>query len=313
MGKYFTLNFPSQESNKNGKTLLTGIREKCSKGERKYYISGFYEPNETDAISFIVKGSLRELKKGKGKWTLLNFHHKKTNLYGPNLLDYGNLSVVGNYFLNNYSIGCLYEGKLDSKEKGKWTIIIPPNDTTINTICHSNMGGLVVGNYETTNEMNRSQAFIYDICNGNYYNIVKEGVTSISAYGIWYHEHKDFYTICGGYIINLKTVAYLVDWNNKDKKLSNWREFIYNDDAKKNFSTHFDGISYNNGEYYLTGDYIEIGNPIPQAFFYKKKKWYPVKYPLAEVTSGNSVAENIVIGVYKMPQNDAISGYVAIF
>lgn len=298
MRKYKTFNYPN--ATEGSKTLLTGIRKKC---EEIYLISGFYEPdsNSSVAISFLYEGKLD----GKGKWNNLFFHDKNTNLYGPNYLDNGNKEVVGNYFSNGSGNGCLLQDK-------KWTIIIPPFGNPINTIVHSNSGGLAVGNYEVAEEQ-VSKAFIYDIQTGNYYKIEKKGAISISAYGI-IHVKKDKYCICGGYI-DLVSKGFLVDFDRKKKKFSNWREHTF--DNGKDIITHFDGISLNEdkGGYTLTGDYVNLSN-LNVGFYCKvdKKgnaKWESVHYPNSLVTSGNSISQDVVIGVYILPDNSTVNGYVS--
>src|SRR6185436_5138971 len=93
------------------------------------------------------------------------------------------------------AFGCLYEGLLDGS--GIWTQILPTSDKpVINTICHSTMHNLIVGNYDTI--LIAGKAFIYDIEKHTYYDIIKPGAQSITAYGIWYNGGES-YTICGGY------------------------------------------------------------------------------------------------------------------
>jgi hypothetical protein len=302
MRKYKTFNYPDAEE--GSKTLLTGIRRKAG-CENIYLISGFYEKDANSlAISFLYEGKLN----GKGKWTNLAFHERNTNLYGPNYSEDGK-EVVGNYFSNNTSNGCLFQ-------KGKWTIIIPPFGNTINTIVHSNSEELAVGNYELMEEQ-VSKAFVFDIQTGDYYKIEKSGALSISAYGI-VHVKKDKYCICGGFIQNLQTYgskAFLVDFDNKTKSFSNWREYTFNNE--RDVITHFDGISLSESGYTLTGDYVNLSN-LDVGFFCKidkkgKATWESVHYPHSLVTSGNSVANDVVIGVYTLPNQTTVNGYVSKF
>jgi hypothetical protein len=308
MRKYKTFNYPNYVV--GSKTLLTGIRKKegC---ENIYLISGFYEPNpnSSQAISFLYEGKLN----GKGKWMNLSFHDKNTNLYGPNYSPNSEIEVVGNYFSNNTSNGCLLQMQSAFPNSKKWTIIIPPFGNTINTIVHSNSEGLAVGNYELMEEQ-VSKAFIYNIQTGNYYRIEKTGALSISAYGI-VHVKKDKYCICGGFIQNLDSKAFLVDFDRKTKSFSNWREYTFNNE--RDVITHFDGISLSESGYTLTGDYVNLSN-LDVGFFCKidkkgKATWESVHYPHSLVTSGNSVANDVVIGVYVLPNHTTVNGYVSKF
>lgn len=347
---YLTFNYPGYVP--GSKTLLTGIRG----NGKTLYITGFYEPPESRTISFLYKGDLRGTTGicSNNSWNKLDYPESKaTNLYGPLILDCDNVRAVGNYTKEetddkddkvistgnsgailgkeSVTIGCMYEGKLDGS--GKWTILTPTSDT-INTIAHSTMGDLVVGNYDTIliqshgtrsdNPLSLSQgkAFIYDVKTKKFYNIEKEGTKSITAYGIW-HNGGNSYTICGGLSYDnpddkLDT-GYLVDWNNKTHEFSNWRDYYYADDKIKSLVTHFDGItSDGNGGYNLTGDAITLSEGTI-AFFVNINKfndriWQEIEFPESMGTSGNSVYKDIVIGVYKDTDDDAatVNGYISI-
>jgi len=316
---YFTKNYLSTV---RGKTLLTGIRG--IKDTDDVYISGFYKsPNDLQIIAFVYAGDLY----GDGIWHQLNYpgSENKTNLYGPNNGKKKNhIQVVGNYTnkeSGNSTIGCLYDGHLDGS--GKWTTIVPESsEQVLNTICHSTMGGLIVGNYDTNLKVGK--AFIYDIDTKKYFNITKPRAKSVTAYGIW-HNICSSYTICGGFS-NLKEgeidTAYLVDYDNHTHTFCNWREYSYGNNHT--FVTHFDGItSDGNGGYNLTGDWKSLDNGTDFAFFanvkrhrckksFTKATWESLSYPGQPITSGNSVYKDIVIGVYTSPDNENVNGYVSI-
>jgi hypothetical protein len=319
---YKTFNYPNSTTGE--KTLLTGIRGKTD--SEKVYISGFYVPqNSEDTTGFVYYGHLN----GKGKFYNLNYPNVNdvktiTNLYGPNNGACENkIQVVGSYTIQNEkgTFGCLYEGPLDGS--GKWTTIVPTPlsaDKILNTICHSTMGNLIVGNYDTI--LVQGKAFIYDIKTKKYYKITNPEAISITAYGIW-HNNSELYTICGGYTNKEGTnFAYVVDWNNKTHKFSNWQTYNYNNNECIKI-THFDGITGGCDEntYNLTGDWLNDGkgsgfyaqikfNP-KENKFNKNAKWYDIKYPNQAVTSGNSVYENYVIGVYTNLENNSVDGYIA--
>ena len=316
--KYYTFNYPS--SVPGGNTLLTGIRGTKSNPD-KVYISGFYKyPGGMPVIPFVYKGRLS----GKGTWNILNYPSSpgvtvvETNLYGPNNGRGSDIQVVGNYTTEETgtaAIGCLYEGPLYGS--GTWTTLIPTSSVPVlNTIAHSTMGGLVVGNYDT--QLDEGKAFIYDI--KTYHDIIKPGAKSITAYGIW-HNGGDCYTICGGYS-DADSIAgfeagYLVDWNNKCQKFSNWRTYHYNNAPIRSLITHFDGItSDGHGGYNLTGDWLGVGEEGPELGFFchikkNRAKWSPVSFPGQLATSGNSVYKKVVIGVYTSP-GDEINGYISL-
>ncbi|MCZ6903484.1 MAG: hypothetical protein O7C58_05515 [Rickettsia endosymbiont of Ixodes persulcatus] len=322
--KYRTFNYPSTED--GDKTLLTGIRQKTDSS--RYYVSGFYVPSDlAQTTSFVYKGCLN----GKGKFFNLNFplDNVITNLYGPNngplnSKHNDDIQVVGNYNNTSVNLGCLYQGNINGN--GKWTTITP--NASVNTICHSTMGGLVVGNYDTESQEKLSKAFIYDIETREFFDIVNVNAASISAYGIW-HNGGSSYTICGGYAISNdivpRTIAYVVDWNNETHQLSNWQSYHFENNPEKAFITHFDGITGGeHGSYNLTGDWAGIALPSDEVGFYVSIKrqgycekfqvtpeWSSISFPGAEITSGNSVVNSIVIGVYTGINDNGVNGYVS--
>lgn len=334
---YLTFNYPGALP--GGKTLLTGIRNEG----KTLYITGFYQPPENSGqsvVSFLYKGNTTG-KTGpcsENSWNVLNYPSargrtvKATNLYGPQVLTHNYVRAVGNYTtveLGKKTIACLYEGPLNGS--GKWITLTPSKDTS-NAIAHSVHGNLVVGNYEI--EL-FGKAFIYDIESEQYYEVVKPGAKSITAYGIW-HNGDQSYTICGGFSdLGFDAgvgMAYLVDWDNHTHKLSNWREYQYQQGKKQAIVTHFDGItSDGNGGYNLTGDAVVLRQG-PIAFFYtvndeveyvwaedsqtdsQSESWERIQYPGSVSTSGNSVSKKIVIGVYSdsNEENASVNGYISL-
>jgi len=332
---YKTFNFPG--SLPGSKTLLTGIRQI---NKNNYVITGFYEYPESafSTISFVFKGKLN----GNGKWYILNYPSspditvEQTNLYGPDVVHNhcnGTITynVVGNYTKVDVTstYGALYQGLLNGI--GKWTTIVPTplsSDPILGTICHSTMGNLVVGNYNTL--LIQGKAFIYDIKTGIYTDIVKPQAISVTAYGIWKNKNCEHnYTIAGGFFnVPGAEGAYLVDWDNKKKKFSNWTNFNFNNDAVRSIATHFDGISGNDNDnvYTLTGVYVDIEHPLsPQAFFACVNRkchsrrfnpvahWKTLSFPNSTGTSGNSVSEDVVIGVYNSGDDQGtVNGYISL-
>lgn len=309
---YFNFNFPG--SLNGSKTLITGIRE--DKGKNIYIITGFYEfpSNSYPPISFLYKGYLD----GTGKWNILNYPGNniyQTNLYGPSTTKKCKIyNIVGNYTIidQNSTIGCFYHGELDGK--GEWKTIIPStltSDTIINTICHSTMGNLIVGNFDTNIKTGR--AFLYSIKSQKYVEILNEDSISITAYGVW-KNCKNNYTICGGIATIDGEKGYTVNYIGS--RLVNWKYYSFNNNPEKYIVTHFDGISIFNKCKTLTGDYIEFGSP-PKAFFCKidkahknKAEWEQIEFDNSDNTSGNSVSKDIVIGVYL--KDNTVNGYVSL-
>lgn len=273
-------------------TTLTGIR---SLGTTQY-VCGFYG-SPAAATSVVYVGD----RTGQGVWYPLNYPDgASTNLYGPDVLSRDCIRVVGSIFdAASNQIGCMYEGPVDGS--GAWTLIQPQfENPTLNTICHSTAGGLVVGNYDTV--IIQGRAFIYDIQTQEYINFTPTpNIKSITAYGIWSNGNHQ-YTIVGSYASpdspNLST-AYIVDWNHRTQTYSHFTTYSYQNSPT--IVTHFDGIGAGShgDKYILTGDYINA--TFEHGFiayikrdclggFQRKAKWVPLQSPGQTLISGNSVA-----------------------
>lgn len=295
--EYRLFNYP--DSAPGGYTFLTGIRGKES-SEDLHITGGYVDPDGgVTGLYYIGR------KSGKGKWWELKYAStaSETVLYGPNILHCGNVQAVGSYKTEQtgpLDIGCLYEGKPDGS--GKWTTLRPPVEGVKNTIAHSTNGGLVVGNYDT--ELRSGFAFIYDIERKKYYTITLKEAETNTAYGIWY-EGCGQYIICGGYSKDDRGYAYTIRLRQEGKKLKTYdfQSYSYQNDENEYPITHFDGIAPNDkGGYNLTGTGVQVGKD-NFAFFAStdrkgKAKWSEVAVPGAESTTGNSVWEKIVIGVF---------------
>ena len=257
------------------------------------------------------------------------------NFYGPNNgTGSGNVVVVGNYNIStdSYPYGLLYRG--DVAGNGTYTKIDPssllsvPSDLQY-TIAHSNMNGVVVGNFAKADAV--GHAFIMmmggtpdDPSTYVYREIPKSlvnGAISMTAYGIWYNEDRRNFTIAGGYS-KLDTrglsTGYLVDWDPVTLQFSNFTSVYYNNDQASSLITHFEGITTDDaGGYYLATDW-GTSDPKEGAALVQVKRnadgrfatptWTLLAYPGATVTSANTVYRKNVLGVFASP----VTPYLAI-
>src|SRR5262249_20622373 len=135
-----------------------------------------------------------------------------------------------------------------------------PGDRVHNTIAHSNMGGLVVGNFDT--DLVTGKAFVYDIAANSCKELKNQDAIpqwiSITAYGIWYNGGTS-YTIAGGYSeTNSGGIdhGYLVNWDSATQTASGWTKYDFENGQINVQVSHFDGITTDNqGGFYLTGQY----------------------------------------------------------
>lgn len=324
---YLTFNYPEQRE--GDRTSLTGVR---SCGD-ELYISGFYQIPNYPANGFVYKGEISESHNLKN-WHILNVPTVPgrtvtgTNLYGPDILsvhDNSNcdkIRVCGSYTTqeNTLDNAVYYEGHLNGC--GKW-ITLHPVPNVNGSVAHSTAHNLIVGNFLVQGDIT-AHAFIYNTITNHYFEITREGATSISAYGIWYNG-DDNYTICGGFSTvnngddNFKRIetAYLVDYNSCSRSLSNWRDYNYNKNGVVSIITHFEGITTDNhGGYNLVGQTVLIDES--EIIFYahvdkhNNITYESVYFPGSTSTTGNSIYKKNLIGVYTTENSSSINGYISL-
>jgi hypothetical protein len=325
--EYSTFNYPDAMG---GSTGLSGVR---GAGGQNVYITGAYRPavspTPTPACSVELHGLLYEGSlSGGGNWTVLDYPSSAgttvtgTVLYGPDALPSNDVRVAGSYTTCETGIrnhGLLYEGLPDGS--GTWLPLDFPMDFVRNTIPHSTMGGLVVGNFDT--DLVTGKAFVYEIDAGSWVELVKPGVLSITAYGIWYNGGTS-YTITGGYSYgNLSGIDHgsLVNWDSATQTASDWTSYDFDNGRIDVAVSHFNGITGDkHGGFYLTGDWLGVVPPNAGVFFahvrrtpgqtFSKAHWTPIAYPSADSTSGDTVFENYVLGIYTAG-GSVTNGFVA--
>jgi hypothetical protein len=221
----------------------------------------------------------------------------------------------------------LYQGPADvSEDPQYWTTIDMPDNVAdptgkkkvINTLPHSTMGDLIVGNYQVTDAAEGEfDAFVYNMKapEGQRYHKLKLQLTStkvarlVTAYGIWQNDGGASippYTIAGGLYDDTKTlnVAYLVDYDpsNPDATLT---PTTFTDGGP---ITHFEGITQcgDNGYGYSLA---AMGDESDAAFaqvvrnsdgsFPDNAVWVPVQATSKGITTGNTVLTNNLFGIYE--------------
>src|SRR5207249_6813724 len=287
-------------------------------------------PCSVGSHGILYEGSLS----GSGDWTVLDYPSSSnitvtgTVLYGPDALPPGNVRIVGSYTIcedegtNVRNHGLLYEGPTDGS--GTWQTIdyggpLLPGEQVLNTIVHSTMGGLAVGNFDTN--LLTGRAFVYDIAANSWKELIKPSV-SITAYGIWYKGGTS-YTIAGGYSdANPNGIdhGYLANWDSATQMASDWTKYDFADGHSQVEVSHFDGITTDNqGGFYLTGEWAG-GEQLGGFFAHVRRMphrafgdahWRDIEYPSSVVTTGNTVFENNVFGIYFVNLDSPFSGYIA--
>ncbi len=300
-----------------GATAVTGVRG--VEGSTDVYISGiYYPPNNAPTNALLYTGPLS----GAGTWRTYAFPSSagatvtSSNFYGPNNFP-GGVQVAGSYSTTQggkQSFGLLYQGPLDGSGNYRTLLPVAQNgQPVLNTIAHSTMGGLVVGNFDT--DLITGKAFIYDINANAYTELVKPGAKSLTAYGIR-HNGGTNYTIAGGFSdadAQGLSIGYLVDWDSATRTASNWTHFSYRNQPLTSVISHIEGITTDGaGGYNLAVDWANVGQGGGASFAHVPRQgpgpfgqavWTDVSFPSSAganvvANSANTVFQNNLLGVF---------------
>ena len=324
--------------------IVTGIRSNSSTTDNVVVTASYDSASGTTAA--LYSGSLQALPTTPSSgWNFLmpNFGPSQTvtnsTFYGPNTplfdasLPAGDVRAVGSYQYSNspnpnFDHGMIYQGPVAGG--GTWTQIdpvslVPPGEMLENTIAHSTMGSLVVGNWDTNLAVGR--AFIYDLSKPSspWTDLVIPttaeplGAKSVTAYGIWQNSSSS-YTIAGG-LSDLNSLGvdegYLADYDPTTGQVSHVKTYNFDDEPITSLITHFDGITATADGYDLTGDYFNPGSgpdDTPLGAFFAEVKRLPdgdfgdatwtniaftdPSFQDIAFTSGNTVLDNSVLGIF---------------
>jgi hypothetical protein len=227
--------------------------------------------------------------------------------------------VVGSYKYSEGGKGdhgMMYQGGADGS--GIWTQINVPSDvaggTVANTIPHSTMGDLVVGNYDVAGQPASGNGFIYNIKTGAF-QVLDVGALA-TLYGIWQNSHKDAapYTLAGGYKHGhgLNT-GLLADYDPATGALSHVTSLSY--EGEPGIVTHFEGITGVPGGYALAATtdagaaFVHVHRTADGAF--GPARWLAATNPATVgVCTANSILRDTLIGIYQ-PASGGIQSYAA--
>jgi len=301
---------------------VTGVRGAQGK---KVVLVGSYKPQGSSVL--MGQWWVGDLATGVGKAVQVNptFSGQTVTAslyYGPNTAAFNpalgkdNIRVVGTYKYQESAVdgqhGVLYQGPANGVG-GTWTQINVPADlagrTVTNTIPHSTMGDLVVGNYSVEGQQrDAASAFIYDIRTGTYqvFDSSWGGLNDLtSAYGIWQNggPTSTFYTIVGGSLHNGANTAYMVDYDSSTKTFSHKTFFPLGTGLAGD--THFEGINAAPGGYTLSATILSGGTadaayayvPVNRDGGFGAAQWVPLHYPGSSFCSGDTVYRNVEMGI----------------
>ena len=283
------------------------------------------------------------------------FYGPDTNTYNPDTIPAGQVRAVGSYrtWPNNgvFNHGMIYRGPVNGPD-GQWTTIDVPRDGSntvghvracpitrpgcfvMDTIAHSTMGNLVVGNYDLNPSVRgviTANAFIYNMST-HLWTLLRLGGSMSSAttlYGIWQNggPGSPNYTLAGGssaHGSSLRTQrAFLMNYNERTGVFGKPRFYSYGNTPT--LFTHFDGITKVQGGFNLVA--VSSAQPSSMAFVpttggnwpsFGTATWHPIDVAASQVCSatctrvtGNTVYQNQVMGLYLKQSHGKPRTYLA--
>jgi hypothetical protein len=253
-----------------------------------------------------------------------------STFYGPNTrvfdsdLGANQVRAVGSYVAASSgevrNQGMIYEGSIDGKN-GMWTQINVPSELVggkqvWNTILHSTMGDLAVGNYDILNEDGSGNAFIYNLRTGKYtvFDEAFGGTDQLTtAYGIWQDERGGSrYTIVGGSKAGVGlNKAFVAHYDAITEEFSNIRYYSY--EGRPEAITHFEGITAVPGGFNLIattdkGASFASITTLPDGSF-SEAQWTLNNMLGADITTGNSIYQNVAMGIYNQLDGSPVNSY----
>ena len=329
----------------NGNVILTGSQlTQGSSNTLPFLYQGPLTSAAAGATVSALKPPFPDFKTG-------TFYGPDTPYYNPDNIPAGQVRAVGSYQVqapssssNTLNHGMIYLGPVNSG--GSWTTIDVPADgsntvdnvracpTTqpgcfvLNTIAHSTMGNLVVGNYDLNLGNGVSgNAFIYNMTTGQWTLLQLGGSLSsgTTLYGIWQNggPGSPNYTLAGGSSAHLSSLrtqrAFLMNYNERTGRFGPPRFYSYGNAPAA--LTHFDGITKVPGGFNLAT--ISSAQKSSMAFIpatggnwplFGRATWYPIDVAgsalcttssatSCSMVTANTVYQNQVMGLYVVPGN----------
>lgn len=253
-----------------------------------------------------------------------NFYGPNTSIFTPSI-GVGNIIAVGSYTYSESTVlnhGMIYKGPVSGG--GTWTQIDVPSSSVggaivENTIPHSTMGDLVVGNYDLQGVAASGNAFVYNMATQIWtiFDQAFGGTDQLtSAYAIWQNGiGSTSYTIAGGsnHGIGINQ-AFLVKFDSLTGLFSNLK--FYEIDNVPGAISHFEGITAVPGGFNLITQgvgqvsmaYISVN---PDGTF-GEAHWTDVGMPGTTSSTGNSVFQDFVMGIYLLSGTTAAPTYTGI-
>lgn len=289
--------------------------------------------------------------------TTATFYGPDTHRFNPVGIPRGQVRAVGSYGSSAAPAGVVNQGVIYlgplSGRGGRWTsIAVPahgahtvghlracprrrPHCFVMDTIAHSTMGNLVVGNYDLNPTVRgglaSGNAFIYNMTR-HQWTLLRLGGSlhsKTTLYGIWQDggSGSPRYTLAGGSSAHGSSArgnqrAFLMSYNERTGVFGTPR--FYNAGNRPGVVTHFEGITAVRGGFHLVDMSAAQGVSMafvpvsPRTGAFGPARWYPVKVASSPLCSGgctqvtgNTVYRNHVMGIYVRTGSTVINTYLA--
>jgi hypothetical protein len=290
--------------------------------------------------------------------TTATFYGPDTHSFNPEAIPAGQVRAVGSYQSSSSNPGVLNRGMVYlgpvSGRGGSWTAIDVPahgqhtvghvracprarrNCFVMDTIAHSTMGDLVVGNYDLSpgvpGGVISGNAFIYNMTSRRWTLLRLGGSLSskTTLYGIWQDggPKSPVYTLAGGSSAHGSSPrgnqrAFLMNYNERTGAFGKPKYYNYGNAPRA--LTHFEGITAVPGGFNLVAG--SSAEPASLAFVpvrgrhrsFGRATWYPINVaasPLCtggcSVVTGNTVYKNRAMGIYSPAGSSTVQTYLAI-
>jgi hypothetical protein len=301
--------------------------------------------------------SVSQLKPSFPGETTATFYGPNTHHFNPRSIPRGDVRAVGSYQSSSAPAGVLNQGMIYlgpvSGRGGSWTSIRVPAHgahTTghvracprgrrhcfvMDTIAHSTMGNLVVGNYDLNPTVRgglaSGNAFIYNMTRRQWTLLRLGGSLSskTSLYAIWQDggPGSPRYTLAGGSSAHGSSArgnqrAFLMNYNERTGGFGKPR--FYNSGNRPGVVTHFEGITAVRGGFHLVA--MSASRGVSMAFVpvsartgsFGAARWYPVNVASSSLcpggcsfVTGNTVYRSRVMGIYVATGSSLINTYLA--
>jgi hypothetical protein len=334
-------------------TTVTGVR---GSGGRGVVLTGTYLANGSSA-AFLWRGPLSRaggasvsvLRPAFRGVTGATFYGPDTHLFNPRAIPRGDVRAVGSYVSSDAPAGVRNQGMIYlgpvSGRGGRWTsIAVPahgrhvtghvsacpprrPKCIVMDTIPHSTMGHLVVGNYDLKPTVGSrpvsGNAFIYNLSTRRYTLLRLHGslATKSTFYGIWQDggPGSPRYTLAGGSSAHLGQRGFLINYNERTGRFGRPFFFTY---FNRPVPTHFEGITAVPGGFNLVSMQVGHGPALAHVRVLRRggfgrARWRRVPTGSSalcpcQIVTGNTVWRNRVMGLYVNSASPAERTYLAV-